>query len=307
MPEELNGIVVLDKPAELSSAKAVAKVKNLLKVAKAGHSGTLDPFATGVLICCLNRATRLARFFLHGSKTYEAVLRLGIETDTQDATGHVVSRTAVPQLPQSRIKEIVRQFEGRVMQTPPIYSALKHQGIPLYKLARKGKPVQKPPREVTITKIRLLQMCMPDIHIEVTCSAGTYIRTLCADIGKAAGCGGHLAALRRTASSNFTIDRSISLGRLEEMDQDTRRSQAITSMTEALVDMPTFHAHDELVQHVCRGQRLTSSDIPLSAIVSPLPQSAIMHVKVVDKQNRLKAVISPSQDGSGYNYCCVFS
>jgi tRNA pseudouridine55 synthase len=307
MREELNGIVVLDKPADLSSAKAVAKVKSLFKVAKAGHSGTLDPFATGVLICCLNQATRLARFFLNGSKTYEAVLRLGIDTDTQDATGHIVSRAVVPQLPQSSVNEIVRQFEGRVMQTPPIYSALKHQGTPLYKLARQGKPVQKPPREVTITKIRLLEICMPDIHIEVSCSAGTYIRTLCADIGKAAGCGGHLTALRRTASSHFTIDGAVSMSRLEEMDQDTRRSRAVTSMTEALVDMPTFHAPDELVQCVSRGQQLTRSDIPLSAIVSALPQPSIDHVKVVDGQNRLKAVISPSQNGSGYNYCCVFN
>jgi tRNA pseudouridine55 synthase len=307
MREELNGIVVLDKPADLSSAKAVAKVKNLFKVAKAGHSGTLDPFATGVLVCCLNQATRLARFFLHGSKTYEAVLRLGIDTDTQDATGQIVSRAAVPQLPHSRVNEIMRQFEGQLMQTPPIYSALKHQGTPLYKLARQGKPVQKPPREVTITRIRLLEICMPDIHMEVTCSAGTYIRTLCADIGKAAGCGGHLAALRRTASSNFTINRAICLSSLEEMDPDTLRSRAITSMTEALVDMPTFHAHDELVQRVSRGQRLTSSDIPLSAIVSALPQPSIDHIKVVDGQNRLKAVISPSQTISGYNYCCVFN
>jgi tRNA pseudouridine55 synthase len=303
MQQKLNGIIILDKPMNLSSAKAVAKVKNLFKAAKAGHSGTLDPFATGVLICCLNQATRLARFFLHGSKTYDAVLRLGVETDTQDATGHIVARAEVPRLSQPQAEEILARFEGRVMQYPPIFSALKHQGTPLYKLARQGTPVQKPPRQVTISKIRLLAMNLPDIHFEVTCSAGTYIRTLCADIGKAAGCGGHLAQLRRTASSAFNVDQAIPLTALEAMGHHA----AIIPMTDALGDMPTICAHDQLLQRVSRGQPLTSSDVPRSAIVSPLPGPAMEHVKVVDERNQLRAVIEPSQDGAGYNYCCVFN
>lgn len=304
MRNELNGVVIIDKPANLSSAKTVAQVKALFRVAKAGHSGTLDPFATGVLICCLNQATRLARFFLHGRKTYEAVMRLGTETDTQDVTGRVVSRTEVPKLPDCRVKEVFAQFEGDLMQQPPVYSALKHQGTPLYKLARQGKAVRKPPRPVIIHRIGMLDMALPDIRFSVTCSAGTYVRTLCADIGQALGCGGHLIALRRTASSHFTVDNARSPQSLESVDY-RQRLKAVIPMADALQDMPTFRADPGLSVRISQGQPVTTGEIPPEAVENAVSDEYMGFVKIVDGQNQLRAIIEARPQG-GYNYCCVF-
>jgi tRNA pseudouridine55 synthase len=168
MRPQLNGIIVLDKPAGMSSARAVAKVKHLLGAKKVGHAGTLDPFATGVLICCINQATRLARFFLQDNKTYQAVLRLGVETDTQDATGRVIATSAVPAIEPDRLAVIIKGFEGRQLQLPPVYAALKHEGTPIYKLARQGRPIQKPARPITVAAIRVTAMDLPDIGQAVT-------------------------------------------------------------------------------------------------------------------------------------------
>lgn len=304
MRNELNGVVIIDKPANLSSAKAVAQVKALFRVAKAGHSGTLDPFATGVLICCLNQATRLARFFLHGRKTYEAVMRLGTETDTQDVTGRIVSRTDVPKLPDYRVKEVFAQFAGDLMQQPPAYSALKHRGTPLYKLARQGKAVRKPPRPVTIHRIGMLDIALPDIRFSVTCSAGTYVRTLCADIGQALGCGGHLVALRRTASSCFTVDKANSPESLDAVDY-RQRLKAVIPMADALQDMPVFRADPGLAVRISQGQPVTTGDIPQAVIENADSGEYTGFVKIVDSQNQLRAIIEARSDG-GYNYCCVF-
>lgn len=304
MRNKLDGVLIIDKPASLSSAKAVAEVKARFGAAKAGHSGTLDPFATGVLVCCLNQATRLARFFLHGLKTYEAVLRLGVETDTQDCTGRIVSQTDVPRLSEPRIEEVLAHFEGPSMQQPPVFSALKHQGTPLYKLARQGNPVSKPPRPVTISRIRMLEMALPDIRFTVTCSAGTYIRTLCADMGKRLGCGGHLAELRRTGSSRFAVEEAIPLDALKAMDYQARLD-ALIPMADALRQMPSFTADPTLSHRISQGQLVTTDDIPTSAISGAPPGDAVTLIKVLDGPNRLKAVVEPRPDG-GYNYCCVF-
>jgi tRNA pseudouridine55 synthase len=209
-----SGVLVLDKPEGISSAKVVAIVKKALGAGKAGHAGTLDPLATGVLVCCVNDATRLARFLMQGQKAYEAVLRLGQQTDSLDATGHVLETApdaAVAQITATQIDAVARRFVGRIEQQPPVYSALKHKGTPLYRLARKGHPVQKPPRAVHIDDVQILSVDLPRVRFAVTCSPGTYIRTLAADMGAALGCGGHLEALRRTASSGFTLADALPL------------------------------------------------------------------------------------------------
>lgn len=304
MRNELNGVVIIDKPADVSSAKTVAHVKALFNVAKAGHSGTLDPFATGVLICCLNQATRLSRFFLRGRKTYEAVMRLGSETDTQDVTGRVIGRSEVPQLSAARIKEAFAQFEGPLMQPPPMYSALKHQGTPLYKLARQGKAIQKPPRPITIYHIAVIAVALPDIRFSVTCSAGTYIRTLCSDIGRVLGCGGHLTVLRRTASSGFTVDEARAPADLEAVDRP-ERLECLIPMAEALREMPVFRADAVLSARIAQGQPLTKSDIPPAQVSGHATDDAGGLVKIIGPQNQLDAVIESRPDGD-YNYCCVF-
>ncbi len=305
MRPELNGVIVLDKPADITSAKAVAEVKRSLGAAKVGHTGTLDPFATGVLLCCVNQATRLARFFLHGDKRYEALLRLGIATDTQDATGREVHRAPVPALTDAQLRSLFDRFLGPQWQQPPVYAALKHQGTPLYKLARQGRPVQKPPRPVTITALRILHTALPDVRFEVGCSAGTYVRTLCADIGAAMGCGGHLAELRRTASGGFTIAEAVSLERLRALPDAQARRRLLVPMESVLRHLPTFQADDAVLARVAQGQPLTPVQLPEAAIHG----DATGHgpLKVVDAQGRLRAVVERAPGGQAYNYCCVFS
>jgi tRNA pseudouridine55 synthase len=301
-----NGVMILDKPADMSSARAVAKAKKLLDVKKIGHTGTLDPFATGVLICCINQATRLARFFLHADKSYRAVLRLGVETDTHDATGRVTARAGVPIISADHLRAVLKGFEGPQLQLPPVYAALKHEGTPLYKLARLGKPVQKPARPVTVLHIAVLEIDLPDVGFEITCSSGTYVRALCADMGRVLGCGGHLAALHRTASSGFSIAQAISLEALQEMDGAARLQKALIPMNKALQHMPMFVAGDDVLQRIAHGRRLTVQDLPPAAIQVSSDCCRISHVKVVDGDLNLKAVLRPAADGRVYDYCCVF-
>jgi tRNA pseudouridine55 synthase len=306
MRNELSGVMILDKPAAMSSAQALSKVKRLLGVKKAGHAGTLDPFATGVLICCINQATRLARFFLHGEKTYAAVLRLGIETDTQDTTGRVTHRQEVPAISDDRLVSIVDGFQGTQMQVPPVYAALKHQGTPLYRLARQGKPVQKPARPVRVTAIEVTHIALPDVHFTVTCSGGTYVRTLAADMGQAVGCGGHLLQLRRTASSGFGIENAHTLETLEAMGADSRAARTLIAPATAISRMPTFIAGEDVLQDVAHGRKLDHDRIAQALIQRPADQSLSDHLKVVDADLNLKAILKRSPEGKAYDYCCVF-
>jgi tRNA pseudouridine55 synthase len=306
MQNELSGVMILNKPANMSSAQALSKVQRMLGARKAGHTGTLDPFATGVLICCINQATRLARFFLHGSKTYEAVLQLGIETDTQDATGQVTRLRDLPPLSEDRIISIVKEFKGEQMQRPPIFAALKHEGTPLYKLARQGKPVQKPARPITIAAIDVTKVALPNVHFTVTCSSGTYIRTLCADIGRAIGCGGHLHQLHRTASSGLRIENAYTLESLEAMAPRSRQVRPLIPMATALSGMATFIAAQDILKDVAHGRKLDITRIPPALIQRPSDNMLADHLKVVDAELNLKAVLKKTPEGTAYDYCCVF-
>jgi tRNA pseudouridine55 synthase len=302
----VSGVIILDKPADMSSARAVSKVKKLLGAKKVGHTGTLDPFATGVLLCCINQATRLARFFLQGDKTYQAVLRLGVETDTQDATGRVIASSAVPAIEPDHLTAIIKGFEGRQLQLPPVYAALKHEGTPIYKLARQGRPIQKPARPITVAAIRITAVDLPDVAFEVTCSSGTYVRALCSDIGRALGCGGHLKQLRRTINGGFAIEQAVTLDDLERMADGSGRDAVLIRMDTALDSMPTFVAGSETLQRVVQGQLLTSAHIPRDLIRKPAARGLDDYVKVVDDAMNLKAVLKVLPDNLGYDYCCVF-
>jgi tRNA pseudouridine55 synthase len=306
MRSQLSGVLTIDKPADQSSARTVASVKKLLDAAKVGHSGTLDPFATGVLICCVNQATRLSRFFLRDQKSYTATLRLGEQTDTQDATGKIMATSCVPQWETGRITDIFKQFEGQIMQQPPAYSALKHKGVPLYKLARKGTPVRKAPRSVTISSLRITNIRLPDIAFEVTCSSGTYVRTLCADIGDRMGCGGHLVTLRRTASGGFSLTNAVSLKALEAYDGPEQRLELLTPMAEALHGMRQIQADPDLLQRIAHGKPLTAGHVPQQLEDNRTVPASDGYVKVVDAGKKLKAVLHYIPDKAAYDYCCVF-
>ena len=297
----LNGILVIDKPPGLSSARVVSIVKRLLQAKKAGHAGTLDPFATGVLIVCVNQATRLARFWLNSAKTYQAELCLGIETDTQDPTGTVISTCEAVDVPEDTLLAVMKSFEGTMNQAPPVYSALKHQGVPLYRLARKGEPFQKPARQIRIYRLDILEIALPLVRFEVSCSAGTYIRTLCADIGKILGCGGHLKNLRRTASSGYAITDAIALSELEGLARSGDVARHLTGMSEALPDMASFQADKALTDKLKYGMMITTADVSPSCL---LPGENL--VKIIDGNNRLLSILSYDPVQHGFTYCCSF-
>ena len=303
---ELNGIIVVDKPVDISSARVVSIVKNTLLAKKVGHAGTLDPFAEGVLICCVNQATRLADFLLHGTKKYIAELKLGEETDTQDLTGTVISSSEPKSYSTETIQKVFKAFEGPLEQLPPVYSALKHNGVPLYKLARSGKPVQKPARPVEIYSITILNIALPLIRFEVSCSAGTYIRTLAADIGKLLGCGGHLNALKRTASSGFTLDQAVSISALKNFAPGARQPQKFIRMADALPEMPACSADTPLLKKIRHGQKITARDLN-EAGGFDIGRNTGSKIKVVDQTGQLVAILNYQEHDQRLNYCCVFA
>jgi tRNA pseudouridine55 synthase len=297
-----DGILVIDKPEGMTSAAVVSRVKKMLGVRKIGHTGTLDPFATGILICCVNRATRISQFFLHGDKTYEGVLCLGTETDSQDRTGNITAVREVVTLSDQDLKRAVLKFKGTVRQNPPVYSALKHQGVPLYKLAREGRPVQKPPREVFIYDLDILEIALPDVRFRVSCSSGTYIRTLAADIGGVLGCGGHLKALRRTESSGFTLNDSLTLEELKRFGESGNVEGRVIPMSRVLTHIPLHEADEQLAQRIRTGIQVSDRDIPI-----PETGKNEGYLRVMDSGGGLLAVLNYKKGRPDYNYCCVFN
>ncbi len=302
MMQNTHGIILIDKPANISSAQVVSRLKSILKAKKAGHAGTLDPFATGLMICCVNRATRLARFFLSGNKTYEAVLQLGVETDTQDFTGRTLASHEVPALTGEKIAAQFETFEGTFQQVPPVYSALKHKGLPLYAYARKGTPVQKPARQIVISKIHLREISLPLIRFEVSCSAGTYVRTLCADIGRAFGCGGHLKELRRLKSSGFTVEDAVTLEALEKSKDRGDLKQHVIPLATSLKDMAEWRADPFLKEKILNGVPLNMQDVSPAS-----PAASDDLIKIIDDHKELLAVLEYKKERQQYDYCCVFN
>ena len=213
----MNGIVIIDKPRDWTSQDVVSKLRGVLHTKRIGHGGTLDPMATGVLPVFVGRATRGVEFFEHAEKTYEATLRLGVTTDTEDITGRVLERREVA-VTGEEFEKVLTRFRGEILQVPPMYSALKVNGQKLCDLARKGKEVERKPRAITIHKLECLEFTGDTARLRVTCSKGTYIRTLCKDIGEALGCGGCMEQLRRVAAGAYTIEEAVPLAELVASD-----------------------------------------------------------------------------------------
>ncbi len=233
------GIFLIDKPEGASSFYMVRQVRRALGMKKVGHAGTLDPFATGLLVICAGRpATRMISEIMEGEKEYLATLRLGIETTTQDPEGEVTSKRPVGLLSRETVEKCLQGFRGELSQVPPVYSALKHKGKPLYHYARKGIEIVKPPRRVMINTLERIDQeqevsdASPFLNIRVVCSKGTYIRTLGADIGKALGCGAYLTALRRTRSGCFHVRDSVKGEQLQEDDARERLMERLLSVSD---------------------------------------------------------------------------
>jgi len=221
MREPINGVLLLNKPVGITSNAALQKAKWLLNAKKAGHTGTLDPFADGLLPLCFGEATKFSAYLLDADKHYRAVLRLGVTTSTGDPEGEILATREV-HTSRAEIEALLPRFMGEIEQIPPMHSALKHQGRPLYEYARAGIEIERPPRRVTIRALDLVECDLPRVVLDVQSSAGTYIRTLAQDIGAALGCGAHLTALTRTVAGGFKLEQAHTLADLETLDAPQR-------------------------------------------------------------------------------------
>ncbi|MBF0111805.1 MAG: tRNA pseudouridine(55) synthase TruB [Desulfamplus sp.] len=309
----ISGIIAIDKPSGISSAAVVAKIKRKLGVKKVGHTGTLDPFATGLMLCGVNKGTKLSQFFLGSSKGYVAQIALGVNTDTYDYTGQITDRasfTLLSQITDAQIVKTIQKFKGEQMQTPPIYSALKHNGKPLYQLAREGKPVQKPPRKIEIHSIELQEIKRGELRelnrffdqlsviVLIDCSSGTYIRSLAYDIGKQLGCGGTLLSLRRVKTCRFSIDDATPLDEFEALSQDEAFS-LIIPMNRAISFMPEIKVDDFMVKSIGFGRPFSLCSLEEKSLSESL-------FKVIDKTGELVAIVKYDKALCKYDYCCVF-
>jgi tRNA pseudouridine55 synthase len=259
-PGEVHGLLIVDKPAGWTSHDVVAKLRNTLGVRKVGHAGTLDPDATGLLPICVGKATRIAEYLMDIPKAYRVRLKLGEETDTEDASGRVIKRCELRDIPESDIEAAVKLFQGEVRQVPPMFSAIRKNGRRLYEYARAGEEVFREARTVTIYDIRNLQCELPYVSFDARCSRGTYIRSLCRDIGRELGVGAHLTELRRTESAAFTEKDAHSLSNILEMEREEALSMLVP------MDLPLAHfeavsVRFDRVRKVCHGQALSLGDL----------------------------------------------
>lgn len=259
----MNGFLIIDKPEGITSHGVVQRVRRLCRQPKAGHTGTLDPFATGVLPVALGTATRLIPYLDEGVKEYRAVMRLGEETDTGDRTGIVVRQAPWQDLSAEVITRVAGQFTGVIQQVPPMHSALKRDGVPLYRLARKGVTVERPPREITVYHLSIDSIDLPLVTFTARCSRGTYVRTLAADMGERLGCFAHLVELRRTASGPFVSDRSVTLEELEQATQGDGTPLPLITPEQALGHLTELGLTERGVQYVRNGRTPDLADIQL--------------------------------------------
>lgn len=266
----INGILLLDKPGNITSNTALQRVKHLFAARKAGHTGSLDPLASGMLPICFGEATKFSQFLLEADKRYYVVAKLGIKTTTGDAEGSIVEERNVNPLSAQKLEEIFSKFRGEISQIPSMYSALKHQGQPLYELARKGITVERSSRNVQIYELKLLAQTADTLTLEIACSKGTYIRTLVEDMGEALGCGAHVIELRRLTTANYAENEMIPLHELEQMAErggmqmlDAR----LLPIDSALRSLPVLTVSEAGSFYLLRGQAIISPQAPKEGLV----------------------------------------
>ena len=258
----MNGVLVIDKPKGWTSHDVVARVRKILRIKKAGHGGTLDPLATGVLPIYLNEGTKLVPFNLEGTKEYIATIKLGQETDTLDADGEIVAEKEGFSFTPQEIEEVLGRFRGVIRQVPPLFSAIKLEGVPLYKRARSGENPLRPEREVVIHALGLKDFSPPFATLGVTCGRGTYVRTLGADIGRALGCGAHLVELRRVRSGKFSIEQALSLDELTQLAEQGKGGDRIIPLKDGVDIAGEIRVAKRVAEMVQRGRPLHLSDLP---------------------------------------------
>ena len=266
----VNGIILLDKAKGESSNYALQRIKRLFRAKKAGHTGSLDPLATGVLPLCLGEATKISQFLLDSDKRYIAKVKLGERTDSGDSEGVIIEVQRRIDVDYETLVQALTKFEGEIKQLPPMYSALKHQGVPLYKLARKGLSIERKLRSITIHKIVLKSFDNNIADIDVTCSKGTYIRTLADDLGQELGCGAHVIELRRLQAGTFSIDQCRNSNELEKIEESCGLSgldKVIVPMDRAVEEFPEVVLADERARDLRNGQAVSFRELPKSGLV----------------------------------------
>jgi tRNA pseudouridine55 synthase len=258
------GLLLLDKTPDMSSNLALQKAKRLLGIRKAGHTGSLDPLASGLLPICIGRATRLSSYLLNDDKRYIVEIKLGVTTETGDAEGAILVEKPVPALTADLLEQIISTFIGKIEQIPPMYSALKHNGKRLYELARQGIEVERKARPITIHQITVLTYSGALLELDVSCSKGTYIRTLAEDIGSKIGCGAHVSSLRRTEVGDLSVKQAWTLQQLEAIESKQQRWQCVLDADHMLSEWPSVSLTEELEFYLSRGQVVWMPKLPSS-------------------------------------------
>lgn len=282
-------LIGINKPKDITSQDAVTMVKRILKVKKAGHTGTLDPLATGLLIICIDRATRLASYFSCLDKEYKAVMKLGETTDTQDAYGKITDKSDTDNVDQNSIEDTLKSFEGTSLQHPPMFSALKHKGRSLYKYARQGIEVERSLREITIHSIGLMNIDLPYVTFKVRCSKGTYIRTLCHDVGQKLGVGAHMLELERTAIGPFNLGNGLTLEELKSVSEGEPADKGFYTMYEALSWMPEFKIKGSMLKDIIHGHPIQLGNLSPGEDIKSAPG-----IRIVSPEGDLLAIGSHS-------------
>lgn len=256
----MDGVLLVNKLEGLTSHDVVARVRKIFQTRKVGHAGTLDPFATGLLVLCLGKATRIVEYLVGCNKEYVATMRLGISTDTQDLTGQTIATHPIPELSQAELHNVFADFVGTIQQLPPMFSAKRVDGKRLYALARQGKTVARAARQVTIHALEIMNVALPDVQFRVTCSSGTYVRTLAHDLGEALKCGAHLTTLMRTRVGTFSLDDAYALEQLAHITGRAAFAQLLVPTDYALAFFPAVTLKNDLAEKILHGVRLEFPD-----------------------------------------------
>jgi tRNA pseudouridine55 synthase len=285
-----SGILLIDKSEGPSSAQVVHRVKKLFQAKKVGHLGTLDPFASGLLLVAINEGTKIADIFLGAAKSYRGVMVLGVETNSQDATGEVTRERSVPSIGETDLRSLEEKFTGELQQVPPMFSALKKDGVRLYRLARQGKEIPREPRNIEVEALRIKKIANAELEFEVTCSRGTYVRTLAADMGHVLGCGAYLKTLRRMACGHLKVEQSVMIDALEH--QFERDSIPLISLRAALNHLRMVDWEGRLLSRLRLGQQHVLAQIGHRREAERL-------VGIVDPRGELAAIAEWSEDLPG--------
>lgn len=296
----IDGLLLLDKPQGVTSLDLVREVKAKLSIRKAGHVGTLDPFATGLLPVALNEGTKLIPFLPEDPKEYDAALKVGEETRTDDFTGEVLRKEPWIGLSLDHVHAAFQSFRGRIQQVPPLFSAVKFRGKPLYRLARKGIEVEREARTVVIHNLKIQKVELPVIHFTVSCSPGTYIRALARDIGRRLGCGAHLLSLRRTRSGPFSIDRALSVEQWRGITQVKEVLPFLIPLKEALVNLPEVIGDEYLIHKVRHGQGLLVRDLLPHRSLIPMERG--QRVRMASPRDGLVAILESTLKAEELDY-----